>query len=56
MTLRSITIDIKVRYSPIGEKTNEMDKKSETKAASLPRKQNKNISLSDEKFLKKFSA
>ena len=45
MTLRKITIDNSVRYIPITEKT--------TKAGSLPRKQNKNISQNNKKFLKK---
>ena len=43
MTLRKITIDNSVRYIP---------KSEQTKAGSLPRKQNKNISQNNKKFLK----
>ena len=54
MILRKITIDNSVRYIPINEKTKEKEIKSKTKkAGSLPRKQNKNISQNNEKFLKK---
>ena len=54
MTLRKITIDNSVRYNPITEKTKEKEIKSKTiKACSLPRKQNKNISQNNKKFLKK---
>ena len=48
MTLRKITIDNSVRYIPKNEQT--------TKAGSLPRKQNKNISQNSKKFHKNISA
>ena len=45
MTLRKITIDNSVRYIPKNEQTKEKNNKPKTtKAGSLPRKQNKNIS------------
>ena len=50
MTLRKITIDNSVRYFPVTEKT------KTTKAGSLPRKQNKNISQNNKKFIKNISA
>ena len=50
MTLRKITIDNSVRYIPKNEQT------KTTKAGSLPRKQNKNISQNSKKFLKNISA
>ena len=57
MVLRKITIDNSVRYIPKTEKTNEKEIKPETtKAGSLPRKQNKNISQNNKKFLKKVTA
>ena len=57
MTLRKITIDNSVRYIQITEKTKEKEIKSKTtKAGSLPRKQNKNISQNSKKFLKNISA
>ena len=57
MTLRKITIDNSVRYIPITEKTKEKEIKSKTmKAGSLPRKQNKNISQNNKKFIKKVTA
>ena len=57
MTLRKITIDNSVRYTPITEKTKEKEIKSKTiKAGSLPRKQNKNIPQNNKKFLKKVTA
>ena len=57
MTLRKITIDNSVRYIPITEKTEEKDIKSKTiKADSLPRKQSKNISQDNKKFLEKVTA
>ena len=53
MTLRKITIDNSVRYIPKSEQTKERDiKPKTTKAGSLPRKQNKNISQNRKKFLK----
>ena len=59
MTLTKITIDNSVRYIPISEQTKEKDFKPKTrtiKAGSLPRKQNKNISQNNKKFLKKVTA
>ena len=57
MTLRKITIDNSVRYIPITEKTKEKDIKPKTiKAGSLPRKQNKNCSKNNQKFLKNVAA
>ena len=57
MVLRKITIDNSVRYIPVNEKTKEKDTKPKTtKAGSLPRKQNKNISQNNKKFLKNISA
>ena len=57
MTLRKITIDNSVRYIQITEKTKEKEiKPKTTKAGSLPRKQNKNISQNSKKFLKDISA
>ena len=57
MTLRKITIDNSVRYIPIAEKMREKDiKPKTTKAGSLPRKQNKNVSQNNKKFLKNISA
>ena len=57
MTLRKITIDNSVRYIPITEKRKEKGIKSKTiKAGSLPRKQNKNISQNNKKFIKKVTA
>ena len=53
MTLRKITIDNSVRYIPIAEKD---IKPKTTKAGSLPRKQNENISQNRKKFLKNNSA
>ena len=55
--MRKITVDNSVRYIPITEKTKEKEIKPKTiKAASLPRKQNKNISQNSEKFLKNVAA
>ena len=56
MTLRKITIDNSVRYFPIIEKTKEKEIKPKIKAGSLPRKQNKNPSQNNKRFLKKLSA
>ena len=57
MTLRKTIIDNSVRYTPITEKTKEKEIKSKTiKAGSLSRKQNKNISQNNKKFLKKVTA
>ena len=57
MVLRKITIDNSVRYIPKTEKTNEKEiKPKTTKAGSLPRKQNKNISQNNKKFIKKVTA
>ena len=57
MTLRKITIDNSVRYIPVNEKTKEKDTKPKTtKAGSLPRKQNKNCSKKNKKFLTNVAA
>ena len=57
MVLRKIIIDNSVRYIPMIEKTKERDNKPKTtKAGSVPRKQNKNISQNSKKFLKNISA
>ena len=57
MILRKITIDNSVKCIRITEKTKKTDNiPKKTKAASLPRKQNKNISQNDIKILKKISA
>ena len=55
MTLRKILIDNSVRYIPIFEKTKEREiKPKTTKADSLSRKQNKNISQNRKSSLKIF--
>ena len=47
------TIDNRVRYIPIGEKTKEKEVKPKTiKVGSLPRKQNKNFSTIIQNLLK----
>ena len=57
MTLRKITIDNSVRYVPKSEQTKErVSKPKTTKAGSIPRKQNKNISQNSKKFRKNISA
>ena len=57
MTLRKITFDNSVRYTPKNEQTKEKQIKPKTmKAGSLPRKQNKNISQNSEQLLKNISA
>ena len=57
MTLRKITIDNSVRYVPKSEKPKEKEiKPKTTKAGSLPRKQNKNISQNNKKFIKNVAA
>ena len=57
MTLRKITVDNRVRYIPIIEKTEEREIKPKTiKAATLPRKQNKNCSKNNKKFLTNVAA
>ena len=57
MVSRKMIIDKSVRYIPVIEKTKERDNKPKTtKAGSLPRKQNKNISQNSKKFLKNISA
>ena len=57
MTLRKITIDNSVRYIPKSEQIKEKEiKPKPTKAGSLPRKQKKNISQNNKKFLKKVTA
>ena len=57
MTLRKITVDNSVRYIPKSEQTKEKNiKPKPTKAGSLPRKQNKNISQNSKKFLENVAA
>ena len=57
MTLRKITIDNSVRYVPKTEQTKEKNTKSKTtKAGSLPRKENKNFSQNNKKFVNDFVA
>ena len=57
MTLRKITIDNRVRYVPKSEQTKEKNYKPKTtKAASLPRKKNKNVSQNRKKFVNDFAA
>ena len=56
MVLRKITIDNSVRYIPVIEKTKEKDIKPKIKAGSLPRKQIKNITQNNKKFIKKVTA
>ena len=57
MVLRKIAIDSSVRYIPITEKTKENEIKPKTKKpGSLPRKQNKNNSKNNKKFLKNIAA
>ena len=52
MTLRKITIDNSVSYIPKSEQT----KTTTIKAGSLPRKQNKNCSRNNKKFLTNVAA
>ena len=56
MTLRKITVDNSVRYIPKTEQTKEKEIKPKIKADSIPRKQNKNISQNNKKFLNNVSA
>ena len=57
MVLRKITIDNSVRYVPKNERTKEREIKPKTKkAGSLPRKQNKNCSKNNKKFLTNVAA
>ena len=59
MTLRRITIDNSVRYIPKSEQTKENDIKPKIrtiKAGSLPRKQNKDCSRNNKKFLTNVAA
>ena len=55
MTLRKITIDNSVRYIPRSEQTKDIKPKTK-KAGSLSRKQNKQPSQNNKKFLKNISA
>ena len=55
MVLRRMTIDNSVRYVPKNKKPKK-NKPKTTKAGSLPRKQNKNPSQNNKKFLKNISA
>ena len=58
MVLGKITIDNSVRYIPIWEKVKETDNKPKKVKASvsLPRKQNKNISQNNKKFIENVAA
>ena len=57
MTLRKTTVDNSVRYIPATEQIKEKNNKQETiKAASLPRKKNKNFSRNSKKIVKDFAA
>ena len=57
MVLRKTTIDNSVRNIPKTEKTRERDfKRNKMKNNSTPRKQNKNLSQNNKKFLKIISA
>ena len=57
MVLRKITIDNRVRYIPISEKTIEREIKPKTMKAGLhPRKQNKKISRNNKRFPKNVAA
>ena len=57
MTLRKIPFDNSVRYIPKSEQTKERDSKPKTtKAGSLSRRENKNISRIIKKFVKDFAA
>ena len=57
MTLRKITVDNSVRYIPKSEQTKEKNiKPKTTKAGSLQRKHNKNISQNSKKFVIDFAA
>ena len=57
MTLRKITIDDSVRYIPKSGQSKEINVKTRTiKAGSLPRKQNKNFSRNNKKFLTNVAA
>ena len=52
MVLRMITNDNSVRYTPKSEQTKEKEAKPKTiKASPLPRKQNKNISQNNKKWI-----
>ena len=52
MKLRKITLDNSVRYIPKSEQTQERDSKPKTmKNKSQPRKENKNISQDNKKFI-----
>ena len=51
MVLRKITIDNSVRYIARSEQTKEKEIKPKIKAGSLPRKQNKNFSQNNKKFI-----
>ena len=57
MTLKKLTIDNSVRYSRQSEKTKEKNIIPNTnKTGSLPRKQNKNFSQNNKKFLENVAA
>ena len=57
MLLRKISIDNSVRFIPTAEIIKEKEIKTKTtKAGSLSKKQDKNISQNNKKFLKKVTA
>ena len=57
MTLRKITFDNSVRYIPESGQTKQREIKPKTiKSGSIPRKQNKNCSKNNKKFLKNVAA
>ena len=57
MTLRKITIDNSVRFIPKNEQTKEKETEpKKVEAGSLPRKQNKNCSKNNKKFLTNVAA
>ena len=52
MTLRKITFDNSIRYTPKSEQTKERDIKPKTmKIGSLPRKQNKKLSQNNKNWI-----
>ena len=57
MTLRKVTIDIRVKYIPQIEQNQKRDSNPKTKKnVPLPRKGNKNLSQKNKKLIEKISA
>ena len=56
MTLRKITNDNSVRYISATEQIKKNNKPKTIKAASVPRKKNKNFSQNSKKFVNDFAA